>query len=71
MIARDFHTWREKMSRYGLVLIDDVARRSGNLGVSEFWEDLSQRFPSFTFDHGPGLGVLAVGEARPARSRVC
>ena len=43
------------------MLIDDVAPRSGNLGVSELWEDLRQRFPSFTFDQGPGLGVLAVG----------
>ena len=53
--------WLPRMSSYGLVLIDCVARRGGNLGVSELWEELKARYKSFTFDHGPGLGVLAVG----------
>ncbi len=62
VVAREFHNWRAKLSRFGVVLIDDVVRRSGNFGVSELWDELKQRFPSFTFDHGRGLGVLAVGE---------
>jgi O-antigen biosynthesis protein len=62
LVEREFQSWHGKMSRFGLVLIDCVARRSGNLGVSQLWEELSRRFPSFLFDHGPGLGVLCVGE---------
>ena len=42
-------------------MIDSVARGSENPGVIELWKDLSSRIPSFTFDHGDGLGVLAVG----------
>ena len=35
--------------------------RSGNAGVSDLWQDMCRRIESFTFGHGPGLGVLAVG----------
>jgi glycosyltransferase involved in cell wall biosynthesis len=61
LVARDFDAWLSRMSTYGLVLFDCVARRGGNLGVSELWDALSRRYPSFTFDHGAGLGALAVG----------
>jgi O-antigen biosynthesis protein len=60
-VANEFQNWLLRMSEDGMVLIDCVARRSGNKDVSEFWNSLSASYPSFMFDHGPGLGVLAVG----------
>ena len=31
-----------------------------------YWEEMRERYPSFTFTHGHGLGVLAVGDSRTA-----
>lgn len=64
-VRRDFETWLPRMSRRGVVLFHDVAERRADFGVWRLWFELSQRFPSFTFHHGHGLGVLGVGDALP------
>jgi O-antigen biosynthesis protein len=34
-------------------------------GVHKLWAELSRDFPHFNFEHGFGLGVLAVGREQP------
>ena len=48
------------------MLFHDVAERRADFGVWRLWSELTQRYPSFTFHHGHGLGVLGVGGALPA-----
>ena len=43
-----------------------TAERARGFGVHQLWAEIAPRFPSFNFEHGHGLGVLAVGPQAPA-----
>jgi hypothetical protein len=60
-VYEDFHGWRGAVSDGGIVLFHDIAERQSGFGVWRLWEELSAEYPSFSFEHGHGLGVLAVG----------
>jgi len=60
-VTGDFERWLPKLSRRAVVLLHDVNVRERDFGAWRFWEDWKDRFPSFEFLHGHGLGVLATG----------
>ncbi|MEZ5427615.1 MAG: class I SAM-dependent methyltransferase [Pyrinomonadaceae bacterium] len=64
-VRHDFETWRPKMSDGGIVLFHDVNVREKDFGVWKFWGEISREHRHFTFLHGHGLGVLAVGAKVP------
>ncbi len=64
-VKRDYENWLPKLSDRAVVLFHDINERSGDFGVWRLWEELEARHPSFTFLHGFGLGVLAVGTHAP------
>ena len=64
-VQDDFAMWFPKMSHRGVVLLHDINVREKNFGAWEFWHKAEQAYPSFSFLHGHGLGVLGVGRDLP------
>ena len=71
-VRHDFESWAPKLSPRGVVLFHDINVLERDFGVVRFWAEVEHRFPSFSFLHGHGLGVLAVGPAvPPAVGQLC
>jgi hypothetical protein len=70
-VLEDYTSWRSSVREGGVILFHDIAERDRGFEVWRLWEELSSTHPSFSFRHGHGLGVLAVGEpAQPALARL-
>jgi O-antigen biosynthesis protein len=64
-VRHDFEAWLPKLSEKAVVLLHDTQIKMDDFGVWKYWKEISNRYPSFEFYHGCGLGVLAVGEKVP------
>lgn len=61
-VKHDFETWLPKMSDEGVIMFHDIAEHKDDFGVWRLWADIYTKYPSFSFQHGHGLGVLLVGD---------
>ena len=59
-VSHDFSNWLPRVKPGGVILLHDVMVRSSGFGVWRLWEELTHRFPTFTFHHSWGLGVLRI-----------
>jgi hypothetical protein len=66
-VKNDFEKWIDKMSDKGVILFHDinVIWEEYDFGVWSFWNEIREKYPSFSFYVGPGLGVLGVGKDLP------
>lgn len=58
----DYEQWRDTVREGGVILFHDIAEHQEGFGVWRLWDELKEAGRSFTFEHGHGLGVLAVGD---------
>lgn len=68
-VKHDFDSWQPKLSTRAVVLFHDTAVRERDFGVHRLWAELAERYPAFAFDHGHGLGVVAIGPDVPETVR--
>jgi len=61
-VIGDYTDWLSGVRDGGVILFHDIVERDRGFGVWRLWEKLAEPGRSFTFEHGHGLGVLAVGE---------
>ena len=64
-VREDFESWLPKVSSSGIVIFHDVAVIREGFGVRQFWSELREQYPSFSFEHCNGLGVISVGSVPP------
>jgi O-antigen biosynthesis protein len=68
-VSHDFAAWLPKLSSRGVVVFHDVNERKSDFDVWRLWSQLREKYPHFEFEHGHGLGILAVGEEISPRLR--
>ena len=61
-VKNDYTKWLPKISQKGIILFHDIAAYEANFGVYRFWSEIKDEYPSISFEHSNGLGVLFVGE---------
>jgi hypothetical protein len=64
-VKTDYEIWLPRLSDRAVVLFHDTVETQRDFGVHRLWAELSSNFPSFNFEHGHGLGILAVGPQQP------
>ena len=64
-VKYDFESWVPKLTDNAIVLFHDTTVFERDFGVHQFWKELSDRYPSFEFLHGHGLGVACIGDTPP------
>ncbi|WP_158932629.1 class I SAM-dependent methyltransferase [Acidisphaera sp. S103] len=65
-VKHDYETWLPKMSDRGVIIFHDTeVRDQESFGVWRFWDEIKQKYPSFSFYNCWGLGLIAVGKSVP------
>jgi hypothetical protein len=65
-VLEDFNLYLPKLSDRAVVIFHDTFEFKEGFGVHRFWDELAKTRPSFNFEHGHGLGVLAYGKTAPS-----
>jgi hypothetical protein len=60
-VLEDYSEWVSVVRDGGLILFHDISERENGFEVWRLWNEIAEPGRSFTFHHGHGLGVLAVG----------
>jgi O-antigen biosynthesis protein len=68
-VSHDFAVWLPKLSSRGIVVFHDVGERKRDFDVWRLWSELRGKYPHFEFEHGHGLGIIAVGAEISPRMR--
>lgn len=64
-VKHDFENWHKKLTPDAIVIFHDTNVHENDFGVWRYWEELKQKYPSFEFFHGHGLGVLTLANNFP------
>jgi hypothetical protein len=64
-VRHDFETWLPKMSSHGIIIMHDTNEHNADFGVWQYWDEIKVQYPSFSFLHEHGLGMVAVGTSIP------
>lgn len=64
-VRHDFESWIPKLSDRAVVLFHDTQVKERGFGVYRYWATLSEKYETFEFHHGHGLGVLLFGDHVP------
>ena len=57
-ISHDFNNWIHKVKDNGFVLLHDIIINRQDFGVYQFWEEIHSDYPSYSFFHSCGLGII-------------
>ncbi|MET3408006.1 hypothetical protein COM86_27515 [Priestia megaterium] len=57
-VLHDYETWLPKISNHGIILFHDITVYRDNFGVYKLWRELINKYPSCSFKHSHGLGIL-------------
>ena len=60
-VRDDFETWLPKMSQIGVIVLHNINNHGEGFGVWRFWEEVKERYPTFSLLHCHGLGILYAG----------
>jgi len=70
-VKHDFETWLPKVNKKnGIVLLHDVCEKSKDFGVYKLWDELKEKYPTYTFNHSHGLGVLFLNDKMLGRESI-